>query len=202
MTDEIDSGLGVEVLSTSKRLTVSAASLFREKGFAGTTTRELSDAIGVQKSSLYYHIDSKEALLFDLCTSTLEDVSETIRRAFEIDADPKAKLEKVLIDYTTLILTDRDRHATMLVEMRSLSPAHRQDVVFARDENVRRVREVVEAAQREKQLRSDISPKNLVLGFFNLLNWSIFWYDENGPMSTSEIAAFLRQIFFEGADAS
>jgi TetR/AcrR family transcriptional regulator, cholesterol catabolism regulator len=196
-----DLGLDVEVLSTSKRLTVSAASLFREKGFAGTTTRELSDAIGVQKSSLYYHIDSKEALLFDLCKSTLEDVCETIRLAFEIDASSKAKIEKLLTDYTTLILTDRDRHSTMLVEMRSLSPGHRQEVVLARDENVQLVREVVEAAQREGSLRSDISPKNLVLAFFNLLNWSIFWYDESGPMSTSEIAEFLRRIFFEGADA-
>src|ERR1700677_309651 len=103
MTDEIDSGLDVEVLSTSKRLTVSAASLFRKKGFAGTTTRELSDAIGVQKSSLYYHIDSKEALLFDLCTSTLEDVRETIQRVFDMDASPKAKLERILSDYATLI---------------------------------------------------------------------------------------------------
>jgi AcrR family transcriptional regulator len=201
MTDDIDSGLDVEVLPTSKRLTVSAASLFRKKGFAGTTTRELSDAIGVQKSSLYYHIDSKEALLFDLCTSTHEDVRETIQRAFDMDASPKAKLEKILSDYATLILTDRDRHATMLVEMRSLSPAHRQEVVSARDINVQRVREIVEAAQREGQLRSDISAKNLVLGLFNLLNWSIFWYDEHGPMSTNEIAAFLGQLFFEGADA-
>jgi AcrR family transcriptional regulator len=191
----------VEVMRTSERLLVSAASLFREKGFAGTTTRELSDAIGVQKSSLYYHIDNKETLLFELCKSTLEDVSEIFLRALEIDASPKEKLEKVLMDYTTLILTDRDRHATMLVEIRSLTPAHREEVVRARDENVQRVRNLVEEAQREGQLRSDISPKNMILSLFNLLNWSIFWYDENGPLSTGEIAEFLRRIFFEGANA-
>jgi hypothetical protein len=39
------------------------------------------------------------------------------------------------------------------------------------------------------------------LGPFNLLNWSIFWYDDGGSMSTGEIAAFLGQIFFGGADA-
>jgi AcrR family transcriptional regulator len=197
---DVSESANVEVLPTSKRLLVSAASLFSEKGFAGTTTRELSDAIGVQKSSLYHHIDSKEALLFDLCKSTLADVSTVIRKALGLGGDAGEKLRRVLTDYTTLILTDRDRHTTMLVEIRSLSESHRKAVVRARDKNVREVRSVIEEAQRAGQMRSDITSKDLALGLFNLLNWSIFWYDDKGSKSPSEIASFLSRIYFEGVN--
>ena len=40
-----------------------AAGLFRKKGFASSSMRELADSIGVEASSLYNHIGSKSELL-------------------------------------------------------------------------------------------------------------------------------------------
>ncbi|MEO6090483.1 MAG: helix-turn-helix domain-containing protein [Umezawaea sp.] len=36
--------------------------LFTEKGYEGTTTRDISTALGITKSSLYYHFQNKEAI--------------------------------------------------------------------------------------------------------------------------------------------
>src|SRR5215203_4085145 len=47
-------------------LTRIAARLFAEKGYQGTSLADLADGLGVQKPSLYHHIDSKEDLLWEV----------------------------------------------------------------------------------------------------------------------------------------
>src|ERR1700752_4646273 len=53
--------------STPERVLDTAAALFWEKGYAATTTREIAAAVGIQQASLYYHVASKEGLLYQLC---------------------------------------------------------------------------------------------------------------------------------------
>jgi AcrR family transcriptional regulator len=43
-----------------------SAQLFVERGFAATTTRAITDAVGVQQGALYYHFSSKDAILAEL----------------------------------------------------------------------------------------------------------------------------------------
>ena len=54
-------------MSTRKsELTRQAARLFAEKGYHGTSIGDLAEAMGVQKGSLYAHIDSKADLLWEV----------------------------------------------------------------------------------------------------------------------------------------
>src|SRR3989442_8019866 len=54
-------------MSTRKsELTRQAARLFAEKGYHGTSIGDLAQAMGVQKGSLYAHIDSKADLLWEV----------------------------------------------------------------------------------------------------------------------------------------
>src|SRR5919205_3249737 len=47
-------------------LTRIAARLFAERGYQGTSLADLAEALGVQKPSLYHHIDAKEDLLWEV----------------------------------------------------------------------------------------------------------------------------------------
>src|SRR4029453_14785419 len=47
-------------------LTRQAARLFAEKGYHGTSIGDLAEAMGVQKGSLYAHIQSKADLLWEV----------------------------------------------------------------------------------------------------------------------------------------
>src|ERR671933_73707 len=47
-------------------LTRIAARLFAERGYQGTSLADLAEELGIQKPSLYHHIDSKEDLLWDV----------------------------------------------------------------------------------------------------------------------------------------
>ena len=51
-----------------EELTRIAARLFAEQGYQGTSLADLAEELGVQKPSLYHHIDSKEDLLWEVAS--------------------------------------------------------------------------------------------------------------------------------------
>lgn len=185
-------------ISTGDRLLAGAADLFRRKGYAATTTRELSALLGIQNASLYYHMEKKEDLLFTLCMATLDDVTEVFERCMAEVNDPFERLSLMARRYTISALGEQDRHATMLIELRALSRDRRDRVVAARDGNVAMVRRTIAAAQKSGQVRDDIPAKYLTLLLFNLLNWSIFWYHPEGALSAEEIADMMATVYISG----
>jgi AcrR family transcriptional regulator len=185
-------------ISTRERLLSGAAGLFREKGYAGTTTRALSALAGIQNGSMYHHVGGKEDLLYGLCVDSLNDVAALFASIADSGGEPVHRLERVAKSYVQLVLRDRDRHATMLSEIRSLSPQRREQVIGLRDENVAFVENLVLQSQERGQLRSDVPAKYLTLAMFNLLNWTIFWFDPEGELSVDQIATNLWLIFSSG----
>ena len=67
-------------------LTRAAARLFAEKGYHGTSVGDLAEALGVQKGSLYSHIDSKADLLWEVAREMVLEFSLKQGRAtaFEV----------------------------------------------------------------------------------------------------------------------
>jgi AcrR family transcriptional regulator len=58
--------LSPEATSTRERILDVALDLFTEKGFDGTSLREIAERLGVTKAALYYHFASKEDILLAL----------------------------------------------------------------------------------------------------------------------------------------
>lgn len=48
---------------TRERIVTTASGLFAERGYAGTSIRDISEALGVTKAALYYHFASKDDIL-------------------------------------------------------------------------------------------------------------------------------------------
>jgi TetR/AcrR family transcriptional regulator, cholesterol catabolism regulator len=191
-------GKGDQEVSTAERLLAGSAELFREKGYAGTTTRALSALLGIQNASLYHYVDGKEDLLYRLCIASLNEVAAVFAATSAKEFDPVERLEHLARRYVEQALLDRDRHATMLTELRSLSPGRRAEVIALRDQNVAVVESTIRSAQNGGKVRSDIDAKYLTLALFNLLNWTIFWFDPNGELDEQQIGEILWAVFAEG----
>jgi TetR/AcrR family transcriptional regulator, cholesterol catabolism regulator len=193
------SGTGKAV---SARLLSTAAGLFWSQGYANTTTRQLSREVGLQKASLYYHMEKKEDLLHSICVESLRHTLSRARAEVGKATSPRSRVQALIRGHVTSTLEEKDKHATMLTELRSLSPDRRGQVVALRDEYEDFVRSVILDGQRSGVLRDDLSAKLLTLGLLDLLNWSIFWFSERGELDSTELADAFAALFLDGAVVS
>ena len=187
---------------TAERLLLSAARLFWRNGYSATSVRELSAHLGIQKASLYHHIQSKEDLLYELCVASLADIEAQARAVLDSEADPLQRLRALILAHVNSMSQEPEMHATMLTELRSLSPEHRRDVIDRRDAYERLVESVLRSCQEAGSIRADISSRLMGRCLLNLLNWTIFWFHPDGEMSSQELARVFESIFVEGARAS
>lgn len=61
-----------------ERILREATRLFAERGFSGTTVREVVEACACTKPALYYHFGSKEALFREAVQSNIDDMNRMI----------------------------------------------------------------------------------------------------------------------------
>ena len=86
-----------------------AAKLFAEKGYDATSIREIVEAAGVAKPTLYYYFRSKEGLAQALLTVPLSSLATTLRQLVTTVDDPVRCLEEVMEAQYAFCREDPDR---------------------------------------------------------------------------------------------
>ena len=185
--------------STVQRLLDAAVALFSRQGYAATSTREVAALLGMQKASLYYHIESKEDLLYFICKSSLERIRSDVHTAIQEVQDPLERTRVLICAHVESMLRDKDEHATTLTEMYALSRDRLAQIVALRKGYVDLVRSVLRDAQKAGALRDDIDVRYLSLSLLGLMNRVLVWYRRRGPLSPGQLGQLLAVIFLTGA---
>ncbi|MDX6740908.1 TetR/AcrR family transcriptional regulator [Actinocorallia sp. A-T 12471] len=81
---------------TRRRALVEASRLFAVRGYHGTSTRDIADAVGVRQPSLYRHFDGKAAILAELLDADLLPALARVRSALDAAAPPPVRLHAYL----------------------------------------------------------------------------------------------------------
>jgi AcrR family transcriptional regulator len=86
------------VLPTSREKILEVAEArFAQRGYAGVGLREVAEAAGLGKSSLFHHFDTKAALYGAVLDRVLERIDLRMRRALDASSDPRAQLAAAVI---------------------------------------------------------------------------------------------------------
>ena len=183
---------------TVDRLLDTAAELFWREGYAATTTREIAAALNIQQASLYYHIASKEDLLHQLCVSSIQAFLDRIPAALDGVTPPLERIRILTHAHVSTLLSRQERNATMLTELRSLSPRHRVEVVELRDRYMNIVRNALQDGREAGVIRGDIPSMYQTLALLNLLNWSCLWFRKGQALSAEPLGELFVDIFLNG----
>ena len=81
-----------ESLDVRDRIVAAALRLFAEKGYAGTSLREIAEAARTTKPMIYYYFQSKEGLYISTLGDLLQAFAAAIDRATHPGNDPCEKL--------------------------------------------------------------------------------------------------------------
>ena len=171
---------------TRERIVEEAARLFNRRGYRGTTLDTVARALGVTRAALYYHMSSKEELLFQCYKVPIEIGLEAIRRALAASDAPDEQL-RVALAYYIEHMTDDLSGSVVLLEDGTLSPAHRQQITAWRDQYEQQVRAIV-ARGIQRGVFVGCDPKLIGFAFLGAANWIPKWYDAKGQRSGKEIA--------------
>lgn len=176
-----------------------AAELFSKQGYASTTTRSLSALIGMEKATLYYHVKSKEDLLYLICKSSTEAVQEDVYQAIEGIDCPLQEISVLIRAHCLSLLRDQTQHATSLAEVRALSPQRLAEIVTMRKAYQARIRQIFEAGRKSGVFRRDVEPRYLASMLRGLLDRTVEWYQKGGSLAPAELADCFCDIFLFGA---
>src|SRR3954470_10885947 len=178
-----------------EELTRIAARLFAEKGYQGTSLADLAAALGVQKPSLYHHIQSKEDLLWEVAWEGAEAFHAALD-AVPAEAAAADRIRLALRAHLAVVAAQLDVATVFVREWRFLSGERRDAFAAERRRYEERIRELFRAGVEESQLRTDLDVPTAALLFLSAANWAYTWLRPGA--GTDELADRLFTALLEG----
>ena len=155
-------------------LTREAARLFAEKGYHGTSIGDLAKALGVQKASLYAHIQSKQDLLYE----TMRDGAAAFHASLDAIPEELAAAEKIRVALRghLRVVADQLDVATVFVrEWRYLEGERAEEFLSERRRYEERFRALFREGRERGELRTDLDDQAAVLLVLSAANWAYTW---------------------------
>jgi AcrR family transcriptional regulator len=163
------------------------ARLFREKGFDGTSIRDISQAAGMHSGSPFYHFKSKQEMLLAVMEQGLTEGLRHLEAIAALQLPPAEKFRKLVRAHLrTLCDAGHDFIPVMLYDWRSLTPANRRRVIALKDRYDALWQRITEELIAAGLMRGDAQLARLFT--FGVLNWTARWYHAGGRKSLDEVA--------------
>jgi AcrR family transcriptional regulator len=155
-------------------LTRTAARLFAEKGYHGTSIGDLAAAMGVQKGSLYAHIDSKQDLLYE-ATREGAQAFHTALDAVPDDAPVAERIRLALRGHLRVVAEQLDVATVFTREWRYLEGERALEFLAERRRYEERIRALFREGREAGGLRSDLDDAAATLLVLSAANWAYTW---------------------------
>ena len=180
----------------TERLCDVALELFKQRGYEATSMADIAAAAGIQKSSLYHHVQGKEELLS-------RGVNRALDALFGVLDEPPARTGPAL-DRLRFVLSRAVEievahlaETTLLVRLRGNTELERSALERRRTFDAA-VTEMVQAAQREGALRRDIAPALATRLLMGILVSLTEWFQRDGKLTWRDMADSIFLVAFDG----
>lgn len=157
-----------------EELTRTAARLFAERGYHGTSLADLAEALGIQKASLYHHIDTKEDLLWEVARSG----AATFHAALDAVPESQPATEKIrlaLRAHLRVVAEQLDAATVFTREWRALEGERRASFLAERRRYEERIRDLFREGVERGELRTDLDAATAALLVLSAANWAYTW---------------------------
>lgn len=174
-----------------------AARIFADDGYDRSSMAQLAAECGVSKALIYHYYASKEALLFDIIDTHLNELIDAVEEADLPDAEPEARLEALVAG---LLEAYRDADAKHKVQLGALSflPDDQQEHLKGLERRlVARFSDAVRALNPEAFGDRPLL-KPVTMSLFGMLNWFYMWFREGGPVTRSGYAKLATRLLVSG----
>ena len=169
-----------------------AAALFASQGFASTSLKDVADAVGLSRSSIYYYYPNKDALLRELIHGVTVPVANIFRDVEMQESSPRVKIREVV---RRLVLWVADPHTHFRLMDRSeaeLPPAIAKVHTDAKRRVLDEMVKLIEAAMLAGEVRA-VDARVSALGIIGMAMWTAWWVRPDHGPSLEEVADIIAE---------
>ncbi|MDO5635040.1 MAG: TetR/AcrR family transcriptional regulator [Micrococcus sp.] len=148
--------------------------VFNRHGYDATSMGMLAAHLGISKSAIYHHVESKEAILESALDAALDALDDALAA---VEAAPGTAVERVeeSVRATLRVLLARMPAVTLLLRLRGNSELETR-ALERRRAITQRVAQLVAAAQAEGTVRDDVPPRAVARLMLGMVNSMVDWY--------------------------
>jgi AcrR family transcriptional regulator len=172
---------------SASRVRRAAIALFAEKGFAGTSIREIASHSGLSIATLYHYIPTKQALLYDLMLDSIQRLVQAARHVAEEVDLPEEQIAGLTQLHVFSCALRRAQITVVDHELRSLTGQQRQTIVEQRDEYEGVWAAAIAAGLKENIFRAS-DPTVLRIAILDLCSGPANWYNPSGRLQLEDLA--------------
>ena len=177
------------MLDTSRRRAIedAASTLFRERGYAATSVRDIARAVDIQGPSLYAHVASKEDVLFAIVDRVAGRFEAAADDALKGDADAAERLARLVRAHALAVARDVGEASVFVHEWRHLSDDRRDVIQRRRDVYEARLRQLIADGIADGTFGMT-DPAIAATFILTALNGIPTWFRPDGHLSPAQVA--------------
>ena len=174
-----------------------AKDLFAEKGYSGTSMRDLAQRVGVEPPSIYFHFTSKEAILWQICLEKVQYFQQVMRSLEGSNDDAEQMMQQLVDAHINIALNDPDGHRVFLNEWRNLSDLNLRLFLRERQQYEYKCILILRLGMESGIFRK-MDPKVAFYTILNALRWVYRYKWEKGDLEREEVINEIKQLVFHG----
>ncbi len=163
-----------------------AGDLFSERGYHGTSMRELAKSLDLQGASLYSHITSKEDVLWEIVK---RGASEFLASAQSVPQDipVEEQMEQLVRGHLGVVAHKLHDATVFFQEWKFLDASRRAYITEQRNTYEAYFRRGIEEGIQQGVFHvADAALASIFV--LSALNWTYQWFHPDGPMSIEQLA--------------
>jgi AcrR family transcriptional regulator len=178
---------------TRDRLYRAAASAFAERGFHGTSTRDIAAAAGMSPAAVYVHHRSKEELLHHISRRGHQITLDLVREAVASSDEPAGQLVAVVRAFAVHHARAHTSARVVNYELAALDEQHLPEILEMRREIAAEIRGLVERGVAAEVFHTT-NPRMTATALLSLGIDIARWYTEGGEWSPEDVGEFYADL--------
>ncbi len=182
-----------------REIVAAAAGLFRAKGFRATTMEDIGGAVGLLRGSLYYHIDGKEKLLYEIVEAGTHGLVSGLHEVARSPRPPAERVREAILNHLRVLAERADYAAVFLNEIPNLRDPHLRRALLRLVKHYERLFvQLIEEGVAAGDFRNGGDARAIAYAILGMGNWALRWYRPDGRLSIERIAAEFADLVLEG----
>ena len=176
-----------------------AARLFATKGFHATRMQDIADELGMQKGSLYYYFNSKDELLSELVTGSVQEAQGSLQTILDSDAAPSQKLNLAIEEHLRILQQNADLH---LINAQEILMSLDRETAITTNTLLKNYENIWVAILQEGidagDVRPDLDQKITVKALLGMCNATLTWFEPTGRLTSQQIGQIFSELITKG----